>query len=99
MLRHGLGQIVEWCHEIEPAAALGLNVILTDGEQMAGSRLGHTLYRVEREGVHDCEICGFPHITTTSTGATAPSLSPLNRLATRTGVKCQSARSIGGAKA
>ncbi len=62
VLRHGLRQIVEWCHEIEPAAAPSLNVILTDGEQMAGSRLGRTLYHVEREGVHDCEICGFPHI-------------------------------------
>ena len=62
VLRHGLRQIVEWCREIEPAAGVGLNVILTDGEQMVGSRLGRTLYYVEREGVHDCEICGFPHI-------------------------------------
>ena len=62
MLRHGLRQIVEWCREIEPAAEVGLNVMLTDGEQMVGSRLGRTLYYVEREGVHDCEICGFPHI-------------------------------------
>ncbi len=62
VLRQGLRQIVEWCHEIAPAAGIGLNVILTDGEQMVGSRLGRTLYYVEREGVHDCEICGFPHI-------------------------------------
>jgi len=62
VLRQGLRQIVEWCHEIEPAAGIGLNVILTDGEQMVGSRLGRTLYYVERDGVHDCEICGFPHI-------------------------------------
>ena len=53
---------MEWSHEIEPAAGIGLNVILTDGKQMAGSRLGRTLYYVERKGVHDCEICGFPHI-------------------------------------
>ena len=62
VLRHGLRQIVEWCREISPTAGIGLNVILTDGEQMVGSRLGRTLYYVEREGVHDCEICGFPHI-------------------------------------
>jgi predicted glutamine amidotransferase len=36
--------------------------MLTDGEQLVGSRLGRTLYYVERQGVHDCEICGFPHI-------------------------------------
>jgi predicted glutamine amidotransferase len=62
VLRQGLGQIVEWCREIDPAAGVGLNVVLTDGEQMVGSRLGRTLYYVERVGVHDCEICGFPHI-------------------------------------
>ena len=62
VLRDGLRQIIEWCREIEPAANIGLNVILTDGEQMLGSRIGRTLYYVEREGVHDCEICGFPHI-------------------------------------
>lgn len=62
VLRQGLRQIMQWSREIDPAAAVGLNVILTDGEQMVGSRLGRTLYYVEREGVHDCEICGFPHI-------------------------------------
>jgi glutamine amidotransferase len=62
VLRQGLGQVVSWCREIDPAAAIGLNVILTDGEEMVGSRLGRTLYYVEREGVHDCEICGFPHV-------------------------------------
>jgi glutamine amidotransferase len=62
VVRHGLRQIVQWCHEIAPAAGIGLNVVLTDGEQMVGSRLGRTLCYVEREGVHDCEICGFPHV-------------------------------------
>ncbi len=62
VLRHGLRQIIEWCAEIDPSARIGLNVILTDGEQMLGSRFGRTLYYAEREGVHDCEICGFPHI-------------------------------------
>ena len=62
VLRVGLCQIINWCREINPAARIGLNVILTDGEQMIGSRLGRTLYYVERQGVHDCEICGFPHI-------------------------------------
>jgi len=62
VLRQGLRQIAEWCCEIEPTARIGLNVVLTDGEQMVGSRIGRTLYYIEREGVHDCEICGFPHI-------------------------------------
>jgi hypothetical protein len=47
VLRQGLRQILEWCHEIEPAEGVGLNVILTDGEQKVGSRFGRTLYYVE----------------------------------------------------
>ena len=40
VLRGGLRQIVEWCRDIEPAAGVSLNVILTDGEQMVGSPPG-----------------------------------------------------------
>ena len=61
-LRLSLGQIVAWCQEIDPAARIGLNVLLTDGTRLVGSRWGRTLHYVERSGVHDCEICGFPHI-------------------------------------
>ncbi len=60
VLRQGLREIIGWCAETD--TRLGLNVILTDGDQMLGSRLGRTLFYVERDGVHDCEICGFPHI-------------------------------------
>lgn len=62
ILRQGLRQVVAWCREIDPAAKIGLNVIMTDGGEMIGSRLGRTLHYVERHGVHDCEICGFPHV-------------------------------------
>ncbi len=62
ILRTGLGQIIDWCRNIDSSAKVGLNVIMTDGEQMVGSRFGRTLYCVERRGVHDREICGFPHV-------------------------------------
>lgn len=39
-----------------------LNFLMTDGRVMVASRWNHTLYLLEREGVHDCEICGIPHI-------------------------------------
>jgi glutamine amidotransferase len=39
-----------------------MNVLLTDGERLVGCRWGRTLHYVERVGVHDCEICGFPHV-------------------------------------
>lgn len=62
VLHKGLSQVVAWCRDIDPAARIGLNVILTDGERMVGSRLGRTLYHVERDGIIDCQICGFPHV-------------------------------------
>lgn len=61
-LRTVLRQIVAWSREMNATDELGLNVILTDGENLVGTRLGRSLYCVEREGVTDCEICGFPHI-------------------------------------
>lgn len=62
ILRTSLEQIVAWCQAIDPAAKIGLNVLLTDGTRLVGSRWGRTLHYVERVGIHDCEICGFPHI-------------------------------------
>lgn len=61
-LREALHEVVRWCREIDPRARIGLNVILTDGSELVGSRIGRGLCFVERDGVHDCEICGFPHV-------------------------------------
>lgn len=54
--------VAQWAADVDPDASVGLNIILSDGEDMSGSRWGRTLYSVERTGVYDCEICGFPHI-------------------------------------
>jgi hypothetical protein len=40
----------------------GLCIILSDGERLVGIRFTHGRYFVDRKGVYDCEICGFPHI-------------------------------------
>lgn len=61
-LRRVLLDVSGWAEEIEKDAAIGLNLILTDGVGIVGSRLGRSLYMVTRIGVYDCEICGFPHI-------------------------------------
>lgn len=61
-LRTCLQQLAAWCRGRDPTAKLGLNVVLTDGERLVGSRWGRTLHYVERSGVHDCEVCGFPHV-------------------------------------
>ena len=39
-----------------------LNFLLTDGRSMVATRWHNDLYWVERLGVHDCEICGIPHV-------------------------------------
>jgi glutamine amidotransferase len=62
ILHQVLGQIAAWCRKIDSAARVGLNVLLSDGERLVGSRWGRTLHYVERVGIHDCEICGFPHV-------------------------------------
>lgn len=62
VLRQALRQVIAWCREADAGSSIGLNVVLTDGEEMVGSRLGRGLCYVERKGVRDCEICGFPHV-------------------------------------
>ncbi len=47
---------------VDPPEPAKLNFLLTDGHSLAASRHGRTLYWVERRGVHDCEICGIPHV-------------------------------------
>ena len=61
-LRTGLKQVIARSHKTDAAAAIGLNVLLTDGEELVGARWGRTLWYVERDQVQDCAICGFPHI-------------------------------------
>ncbi len=61
-LRSGLEQVIAWCHDIDSQAKVSLNVLWTDGERMVGSRLGRTLWYLEREGIHVCEICCKSHV-------------------------------------
>jgi predicted glutamine amidotransferase len=46
----------------EPTAPVGLNIVLTDGDCLVGSRLGRTLWQLRREQVYTCEICGRSHV-------------------------------------
>ena len=52
----------DWCLELDPEARIGLNVIVTDGDRLAGTRLGRSLFYAERDGIYDCEFCKMPHI-------------------------------------
>jgi len=62
VVRTVVRNVTKWVHEIDSEAHIGLNLVLTDGEQISGTRFGRTLHTVTRTGIYDCEICGFPHI-------------------------------------
>jgi glutamine amidotransferase len=49
-LRTALRQIVAWCREIAQEPHLGLNVLLTDGSRMVGSRWRRTLHYLAQAG-------------------------------------------------
>lgn len=54
--------VIGWCRDLDPDAPIGLNLLLTDGTEMVGTRWGRTLFHVERAGLRDCEICRYPHV-------------------------------------
>ena len=58
----GLAQVVAWAKEVDPAARVGLNIVLTDGDQLIGSRLNRSLYYLPRDHVFHCPICDAPHV-------------------------------------
>lgn len=60
-LRATLQRTVAWCRRVGLAPRLGLNVLLTDGERMVGSRWQRTLFTLERRGLADCAVCGARH--------------------------------------
>jgi hypothetical protein len=51
-LAAGLRRVVAQCREIGQEPHLGLNVLLTDGLAMAGSRWRRTLHYLEQRGPH-----------------------------------------------
>jgi len=50
------------CRRARPVKPARLNFLLTNGPIMVASRCRNSLCLVRREGIHDCEICGIPHI-------------------------------------
>lgn len=50
------------CTAAEPQKPARLNFLLTNGTVMIASRWRNSLSWLTRHGVHDCEICGIPHI-------------------------------------
>jgi predicted glutamine amidotransferase len=61
-LQETMAAVITWSWRFDPRAPLGLNVLLSDGQEIVGTRWGRSLVVVERRGVRDCEVCGFPHV-------------------------------------
>ena len=61
-VRAGLEQVIAWSAQIAPDRPVGLNIVLTDGHHVIGSRYNRSLHYLVREHVYDCPICGKPHV-------------------------------------
>jgi predicted glutamine amidotransferase len=61
-VRQGLRQVLAWSSEVDPTARVGLNIVLTDGEHMIGSRYNRTLVTLRRDKVFICPICSMSHV-------------------------------------
>lgn len=62
LLGDAVRQLAAWCDPSPPELPAKLNFLLTDGETMLAVRWNHTLHWLARQGIHDCEICGLPHV-------------------------------------
>jgi predicted glutamine amidotransferase len=62
VVSESLSTLAALCEETSPPQPERLNILLTDGDIVIATRWNNTLYWVYREDVHDCEICGIPHV-------------------------------------
>ena len=58
----GLRRIMQWSEATDPAEPAGLNIVLTDGDRLVGSRYNRTLWHLVRDEVTVCGICGRKHV-------------------------------------
>ena len=62
VLASAVDELAERCRLADPERPAKLNFLLTDGRILVASRWNNSLYWLKREGIHDCEICGIPHV-------------------------------------
>ena len=65
VISEAVAQLDQRCRDIEPDETPCLNFLITEGQVLAVTRWNNSLYWVAREGVHDCEVCGIPHVQQT----------------------------------
>ncbi len=62
IVAESLSQLDLRCRAVQPEKPPKLNVVLTDGESMIVTRWNNSLFWLNRAGLHDCDICGIPHV-------------------------------------
>ncbi len=63
ILTHGLRKIIQMIREVDPDKESALNIVLSNGKEMAASCYNRNLYFLKREAVHPCQVCsGELHI-------------------------------------
>jgi predicted glutamine amidotransferase len=63
-----LSQLDDRCKQAAPDRTAKLNTILTNGSVTIASRFRNELHWLHRDGIHDCEICGIPHVRSATAG-------------------------------
>ena len=91
ILQQALERVIRWCRARGQEPHLGLNVLLSDGAQMVGSRWQRSLHWCERLGRAACPVCGRPDAAdaTDSYRALLIASEPITRSAGR---RCPSVR-------
>lgn len=61
VLAESIVQVLDWCDQVGVDEPPALNFLWTDGDRLAGSRFGRTLWWVPTEGIRECPVCGKTH--------------------------------------
>lgn len=63
VLGDAVHRVRRWSDEADPGSEVALNTILTNGHETVGTRVGRSLWYVDRNLVHPCDICdGALHV-------------------------------------
>ncbi|MCB1376855.1 MAG: class II glutamine amidotransferase [Alphaproteobacteria bacterium] len=62
VLHDCVSNVIDLCAAVDPQIMPALNLLVSDGKTMFGSRLGRTLWFLERREAAICEYCGIAHV-------------------------------------
>lgn len=62
-VRRACRQVAAWSEAVDPEAEVALNTLWSDGNRLVGSRLGRSLWMVERDEPFVCGACPTEHVS------------------------------------